>query len=126
MERARDRIERLARDGDLGGGGGGGSPEDRDATAVILAAERFGLEASDRDEDERNKIKAALATHDAPAKRPDEFSFYAIVQKQQTAGRSIILNLQVPWEHRDEVFRALETMPFSAQVVMRELQGVKE
>lgn len=126
LERARDRVERSARDGDLGGGGGGTSPEDRDAAAIILAAERFGLEASERDEEERAKIKEALAVHSGPVKRPDEYSFYAIVKSQQTAGQSIILNLRVPWEHRDEVFRALETMPFRAQVVMRELTDVQE
>lgn len=107
------------------GSGGGGSPEDEDVRAILLAAERFGLEASERDEEERDSIRQALATHQATPKRLDEYSFYAIVKSQQTSGQSIILTLRVPWEHRDEVFRALETMPFAAQVTMRELQGVK-
>ena len=92
----------------------------------MVAAEGFGLEAGERDEQERAKIRELLAQIPPRQRKVDEYSFYAIVQKQATAGRSIILNLQVPWEHRDEVFRALETMPFSAQVTMRELAGVED
>jgi hypothetical protein len=124
LERARDRVERLAR-GSAMGGGGGESPEDRDALAVLVAAERFGLETSDRDREEENSIKEALALHASQGpKNLSEYSFYAHVTSQQTAGRAIRLSLLVPWEHRDEVFRALETMPFAAQVTLRELMRI--
>jgi hypothetical protein len=125
LDRARDRVERLAGDGPPGRGGRGASPEDRDALAIIAAAERFGLEASEKDREERDLIKTALASRGSEPKRPDEYSFYAIISKQTTEGRSIVLNLRVPWEFKDEVFRALETMPFAAQVTMRELVGVE-
>lgn len=95
--------------------------------AVIVAAERFGVDATEQDERERAAIKEALAVSaQLDSKRLDEFSFYAIVKSQSTQGQSIILNLRIPWEHRDEVFRAMETMPFAAQVTMRELKGVRD
>jgi hypothetical protein len=107
------------------GSRGGESPEDRDARAVLVAAERFGLETSDRDREEEDAIKEALALHASlPPKDLKEYSFYAHVTSQQTAGRAIRLSLLVPWEHRDEVFRALETMPFAAQVTLRELMRI--
>ncbi len=108
----------------MGGGGGTGSPGERDALAVIDAARRVGLEEDDDEAvAERERITAALAIHaERPQRNLDEYHFFAIITKQ-TADRQgdLALTMKVPWEHREEVFRALETMPFQAMVTMREV-----
>lgn len=128
LESARLRFERAARDSEAGADGGRvGHLNDRDALAVIDAAGRFGLDEdlSDLDQAEISSITEALAVHAGrPAKDPSEYNFYAIIQNQTTRGNSVILTLKVPWEHRDEVFRALDTMPFSAMVKMTEIGPV--
>ncbi|MDA4119768.1 MAG: hypothetical protein OK436_04185 [Thaumarchaeota archaeon] len=125
LERARDRVGRLTGSGEVGYGGGGSSPEDRDALAIIDAAGRFGLEVSEKDEEERQLVKQALADFAAlPPKKVNEYTFLAIVEKQATAGRKLVLSLAVPWECRDEVFRSLETMPFSCKVTLSECAEV--
>jgi hypothetical protein len=122
LERARDRFERFARDSTVGGGGGGSSAE-RDALAVIDASERFGVDDSEIAQKERDSITEALALHASkPAPPPDEFTFYAHVDKQQTAGKSIVLTLRVPWEHRWEVFKSLDEMPFSALIRLKKAE----
>jgi hypothetical protein len=121
LERARDRVGRLTGSGEVGYGGRGSRPEDRDALAIIDAAGRFGLEVSDKDEEERQLVKQVLADHAAlPPKKLDEFTFMAIIEKQSTAGRKIVLQLTIPWESREEVFRSMETMPFNCMVTISE------
>ena len=125
LERARDRVGRLTGSGAVGDGGGSSSPEDRDALAIIDAAGRFGLEVSEKDEEERQLVKQALADFASlPPKKVNEYTFLAIVEKQATAGRKLVLSLAVPWECRDEVFRSLETMPFSCKVTLSECAEV--
>lgn len=122
---AASRLERYAGNGSPGSGGGVGSPVDRDALAIIDAAGRFGLEDDDAQaQKERESITEALAIQaQAPPKRLDEYNFYAIIASQGTKGNSVILTLKVPWEHREEVFRAMDTMPFAAMVKMTEVSG---
>ncbi|MDA4120186.1 MAG: hypothetical protein OK436_06320, partial [Thaumarchaeota archaeon] len=119
LERARDRVGRLTGSGEVGYGGRGSSPEDRDALAIIDAAGRFGLEVSDKDEEERQLVRQALAEFAAkPPKPVDEYQFMAIIEKQSTAGRKLILQLTIPWDFREEVFRSLESMPFTCKVTL--------
>lgn len=121
----RSRFERAAGNGPLGDGGGGFAV-DHDALAVIDAARRFGV---DEAEDaaayaEREAITAALAASaERPPKQLDQYDFYAIIDKQATTKMgNISLTLLVPWEFHEEVFRALETMPFRAMVRMTEVE----
>jgi hypothetical protein len=127
LERARDRFESSSGLSALSGGGGGESAAERDAVAVIDAAGRFGLvETSEVDERERDDIIQALALHaQRDPKADSEYNFYAIIAKQATQGESILLTLKVPWEHREEVFRAIDTMPFSAMIRMTQIESMK-
>lgn len=124
-ERIATRYQRLARDGPMGNGGGGGSSADRDALAIIEAAGRFGLDEDDQvAAEERSTIARALTAYTTrPPKNLSEYNFYAIIAKQATQGTNVLLTLKVPWEHRDEVFRALDTMPFAAMVKITEVQS---
>ena len=123
LEATRDRFERFAGNGAMGGGRGTGSSVDRDALAIIDAAGRFGLDDDEETEKERLAISDALAAAAlAPPKKLDEYTFYAIVAEQKTRGNNILLTMKVPWEHREEVFRAMETMPFAAMVRMNEVR----
>lgn len=126
LEAARDRLERLAGDGP--DGGGGGSVVDRDALAVIDAAGRFGVdEDTEEASQERAAIAAALALHAiAPPPDPKVHTFPALISKQETRGTSIVLTMRVPWECREVVFNAMETMPFNAVVQMTEIESVDE
>jgi hypothetical protein len=110
-------------------GTGAGPSVDRDALAVIDAAGRFGiLDLTDEELAEVDTITDALALHAAkPPDDPDVYRFYAVITKQgTTATGQITLTMTVPWEHHDEVFRALDTMPFTAMVKMTEITGVTE
>ena len=123
LERTRDRFERFAGDRGMGDGGGGLATAN-DALAVIDASERFGVAALEDDSEqtllERQRIAEALAEYARKPSRPaDEYSFYAVIQKQGTTSQgNISLNLEVPWEHRHEVFRALGEMPFACLIKM--------
>lgn len=71
---------------------------------------------------ERERIAEALAQRAAkPDHTPGEYKFYAVITKQSTIKQNVVLTLEVPWEHRHQVFKALETMPFSAMVTMNEV-----
>ena len=102
------------------GDGGGGT--DADALAVIDAAARFGTDALADDSDEatleRQRISQALLENARkPKPDPDTYVFYASVTKQSTNTQgNILLSLEVPWECRHQVFKALEVMPFSCLV----------
>ena len=121
QERIRDRFERLARDSGMGGGGGGLASDD-DAMAVIDAADRFGVAALEDDSEqtiqERERIAMALADFAVKAPKPaNEYHFFGIIQKQSTTSQgNINLTIEVPWEHRHEVFRALAEMPFACLI----------
>src|SRR3974390_20154 len=116
LEAARHRLERLAGDGT--DGRRGGSLVDRDALGVIAAARDFGVDEDTAEaEAERLAITdALLEAAQQPPPDPSVHTFAALISKQETRGTSIVLTLRIPWEHRDAVFRAMETMPFSAMV----------
>ena len=125
LARHRDRLERSARDGAVGSGGGGVAASDDDAMAIILAARRLGddagLDQTPETLAERELIAEALATYARrPTRDPDEYVFYAVIDKQTTnRDGNLVIQMTVPWDHRHEVFRALETMPFAAMITMR-------
>lgn len=97
--------------------------------AVIDAAERFGTDALADDSDEavleRARISTALAEHaQRPSPPPDEYRFFGIVSKQQTTNQgNLLLTMEVPWEHRHQVWKALETMPFACMVTMKGVEA---
>jgi hypothetical protein len=124
LESTRDRFERFAGDGELGSGGGANAA-DRDALAVIDAAERFGLEEIDEHaQAELDSISEALAIQArALPKRLNEYEFYGIIAAQSTKGTNILLTIKVPWEWREEVFRAMDTMPFAATIKMTDVSA---
>lgn len=123
-EGARDRYERSAGLSQLGGGGRGETAIDRDALAVIDASERFGVDqdTSEVAETEREAIAEALAIQ---AKRRTarlaEYNFYATVNRTTTQGNSLLVTLKVPWEFKDEINRALNTLPWNCMVKMTEI-----
>ena len=90
--------------------------------AVIDAAERFGVAALEDDSEqtiqERERIAMALADFAVKAPKPaNEYHFFGIIQKQSTTSQgNINLTIEVPWEHRHEVFRALAEMPFACLI----------
>ena len=96
--------------------------------AIINASERFGVAAVDDDSEEsareRDRIASVIAEMGRRPKPPiGEFRFYGIVTKQSTNNQgNIIMSLEVPWEHRHEVWRALGTMPFACTVTMTEAE----
>lgn len=48
-----------------------------------------------------------------------QYQFNGIVTKQATNNSgNLILTVEVPWEHRGEVFRALDEMPFACLIHM--------
>jgi hypothetical protein len=108
----------------LGGGGRGETAIDRDALAVIDASERFGVDqdTSEVAETEREAIAEALAIQ---AKRRTarlaEYNFYATVNRTTTQGNSLLVTLKVPWEFKDEINRALNTLPWNCMVKMTEI-----
>jgi hypothetical protein len=114
--RARARARLVATAGERAGGDDAGI--DDDADAVIDAAGRFGdeLDLSEEAIAERTAIQEALTDFALrPARDPDEFFFYGVIDKQTTNREgNIVLSVIVPWSHRHEVFHALETMPFQA------------
>jgi hypothetical protein len=126
LETTRDRLERFAGDGELGGGRGTGSPADRDALAVIEAAERFGVDEDDEQaQRELDAISEALAIHaERPPKPENVYEFYGIVSGQTTKGTNVILTIKVPWEWREEVWRAMDTMPFATTIRMTDVGAV--
>ena len=93
--------------------------------AVIDAAERFGADALADDSEEaireRARISTALAEHARKPTPPvDEYRFFGIVSKQSTSNQgNLILTMEVPWEHRHQVWKALESMPFACMVTMK-------
>lgn len=125
-EGARDRYERSTGLSELGGGGGGETAIDRDALAVIDAAERFGVDpdTSQQAEAERGKIAEALTIHAKKKNaRLSEFNFYATIARTTTQGNSLMVTMKVPWEFKDEVNRALGSLPWNCFVTMKEVDG---
>lgn len=126
LESARDRFERFAGDGELGSGGRTGSPADRDALAIVEAAERFGVDEDDEQANaELESIAEALSIQaKALPKRLSEYEFYGIIGSVATRGTNIVLTMKIPWEFREEVWRAADTMPFAATIKMTEVSGL--
>lgn len=107
----------------MGGRSGAGGIES-DALAIIHASQRFG-ELDEEDQEERTRIADALAIHaQLPSRQIGEYDFYGVITGQSTtATGQIKLSVTVPWECREDIWQALETMPFKAQFRMRELPG---
>ena len=120
-EAAFNRLERFARDGEMGGRGGAGSVES-DALAIIEAAGRFG-ELDEDDDAERHKIADALSIHSSrPSKQIGEYQFFGIINSlATTATGQFKIVVTIPWEFREEVLAALETMPLKAMFNVREI-----
>lgn len=95
--------------------------------AIIDASRRFG-ELDEEDQEERVRIADALAIHaHLPSKQLGEYQFYGIVTSQATTqSGQIKLSIVVPWEFREEVWAALETMPFKAMFQVREVSPVRD
>jgi hypothetical protein len=123
-EGARDRFERSTGLSELGSGGRGETAIDRDALAVIDAAERFGVDpdTSEQAEAERGAIAEALAitAKKRNAKRA-EHTFYATIARTTTQGNSLMVTMKVPWEFKDQVNKALDTLPWNCLVTMKEV-----
>jgi hypothetical protein len=121
LEATRDRFVRDAGIGPGSGGSGAVSGIDRDALAIVQAAGRFGgVELTDEEMAEVEAITDALAQHAVePPPDPDVYRFRAVIVKQgTTATGQISLTMTIPWEYHDEVFRSLDTMPFTARIEM--------
>jgi hypothetical protein len=92
--------------------------------AVIDAADRFGVDpdTSEQAEKERGVIAEALAIS---AKKRNaklaEHTFYATIQRTTTQGNSLMVTMKVPWEFKDQVNKALDSLPWNCLVTMKEV-----
>lgn len=94
--------------------------------AVIDAAERFGvdLDRSEQAEAERGKIAEALSIVARKRNaRLAEHTFYATIARTTTQGNSLMVTMKVPWEFKDQVNKALDTLPWNCLVTMKEVDG---
>jgi hypothetical protein len=73
---------------------------------------------------ELDAISEALAIHaQLPPKKENVYEFYGVIATQSTKGTNVILTIKVPWEWREEVWRAMDTMPFAATIKMTDVGG---